>query len=90
MVIAPGDNPARNDSRADFVSLMLGVKIPLYAGRKQSKAVQQRSSELEKNRYALSDTRNTIRGDISSAVTDYRRAKEQYSLFETGIVPQSR
>ncbi len=28
--------------------------------------------------------------DISSAVTDYRRAQEQLSLFEGGIVPQAR
>ncbi|EGG98354.1 Heavy metal RND efflux outer membrane protein2C CzcC family [gamma proteobacterium IMCC2047] len=28
--------------------------------------------------------------DISSAVTDYERASEQFRLFESGIVPQSR
>lgn len=86
-----GNNPPpRNDSRSDFASLMLGIKIPLYANRKQSKAVKQRSSELAKNRFALLDTKNSVRGDISSAVTDYERAKEQFSLFGTGIVPQAR
>lgn len=86
-----GNNPPpRNDSRSDFMSVMFGIKIPLYAGRKQSMAVKQRSSELASNRYALQDTGNVIRGDISSAVTDYQRAREQFSLFETGIVPQAR
>ena len=85
-----GNNPPpMGGSRSDLASIMLAVKIPLYAARKQSKAVRQRSSELEKNRYAFLDTRNNIRGDISSAVTDYRRAKEQFSLFESGIVPQA-
>ncbi|HCS29353.1 MAG TPA: transporter [Spongiibacteraceae bacterium] len=85
-----GNNPPpMGGSRSNFASIMLGVKIPFYAARKQSKAIGQRRSELEKNRYALLDTRNSIRGDISSAVTDYLRAKEQYSLFESGIVPQA-
>jgi len=86
-----GDNPLpRGGSRSDFVSLMLAVKIPLYAGRKQSKAVSQKSLELQTNRYALQDEKGQVMADISSAVTDYQRAREQFSLFESGIVPQAR
>lgn len=86
-----GDNPPPiNGSRSDFLSVRVGIEIPLYAGRKQSKAVKQRSWELAQRRYAVLDTRNAIQGDISTAVTDYQRARERYSLFETGIVPQAR
>lgn len=86
-----GDNPPpRNGSRSDFLSLMVGIKIPLYAGQKQSRAIKQRSSELAKNRFALLDTSNNVRGDISSAANDYRQAKELFSLFGTGIVPQAK
>lgn len=85
-----GDNPLpRGGARSDFVSVMVGVKIPLYAGRKQSKAVSQKNSELQKNRYALLDERGVVMGAISSAVTDYHRAKQQLSLFGSGIVPQA-
>lgn len=85
-----GDNPLpRGSARSDFVSVMVGVKIPLYAGRKQSKAVSQKNSELQKNRYALLDERGVVMGAISSAVTDYHRAKQQLSLFGSGIVPQA-
>jgi outer membrane protein TolC len=85
-----GDNPLpRGGARSDFVSVMVGVKIPLYAGRKQSKAVSQKSLELQKNRYALLDEKGLVTAEISSAVTDYHRAKQQYSLFGSGIVPQA-
>jgi len=85
-----GDNPLpRGGARSDFVSVMVGVKIPLYAGRKQSKAVSQKSFELQKNRYALLDKKGVVMGAISSAVTDYHRAKQQFSLFGSGIVPQA-
>ncbi len=85
-----GDNPLpRGGARSDFASVMVGVKIPLYAGRKQSKAVSQKSLELQKNRYALLDEKGLVTAAISSAVTDYHRAKQQYSLFGSGIVPQA-
>lgn len=85
-----GDNaPFVGGSRSDFLSLMVGVKIPLYADSKQSKAVNQKSYELQKNRYQLTDQKGVVRGEISSAVTDYKQAKEQFSLFGTGIVPQA-
>jgi len=76
-------------SRSDFLSLMIGVKIPLYAGAKQSKAVKQRSSEFHQNRYALLDDRLKVMAEISNAITDYQRSREQFNLFEKGIVPQA-
>ena len=86
-----GDNaPPRGGSRSDFVSVMVGVKIPLYAGDKQSKAVAQKSHELQQNRFALVDKKSLVMGAISSAATDYQRAREQFSLYESGIVPQAR
>ena len=86
-----GDNSLPGGgARSDFVSVMVGVKIPLYAGRKQSKAVSQKSYELQKNYYALLDEKNLVMAAISTAVTDYHQAKQQFSLFGSGIVPQAR
>lgn len=86
-----GDNPLpRGGARSDFVSVMVGVKIPLYAGRKQSKAVSQKNYELQKNHYALLDEKGLVMAAISTSVTDYHRAKQQFSLFGSGIVPQAR
>jgi outer membrane protein TolC len=85
-----GTNPLpRGGSRPDFVSVMVGIKVPLYAGRKQAHAVAQKSNELQKSRYALLDERGVVMAEISTAVTDYHRAKQQFSLYGSGIVPQA-
>lgn len=75
--------------RADFVSVMLSMNIPLYAGRKQSQAVVQRSNELIAHEQALADTLGNIDSTISRSFADYHRASEQFMLFKTGIIPQA-
>lgn len=85
-----GSNPLpRGGARTDFVSVMVGVKIPLYAGRKQSKAVSQKNLDLQKSRYAMLDEKGVVAAEIASAVTDYKRAKQQFSLYGGGIIPQA-
>jgi len=84
-----GDNPG-GSARADFASLRLGMSLPLYAGRKQDRAVDQRSSELQQRQYALQDEFTGVQAEISAAHADYRRASEQVLLFRTGIIPQAR
>jgi cobalt-zinc-cadmium efflux system outer membrane protein len=84
-----GQNPD-GSSRPDFASLRLGMSLPLYAGRKQDKAVDQRTSELLQKQYALQDEWNTVRAEITAALADYERANAQVVLFKTGIIPQAR
>ena len=68
---------------------MVGVKIPLYAGVKQSKAVSQKNLELIKNRNVFRNEMGLVMAAVSSAITDYQRARQQFSLFGSGIVPQA-
>lgn len=85
-----GMNPMpRGGDRADFFSVVVGVKVPLYAGRKQSRAVVQRGLDVQTRRFALQDEWGLVRGAIAAAVTDYERATQQLLLFEKGIVPQA-
>ena len=84
-----GDNPD-GSSRADFATIRLGISLPLYAGRKQDKAVDQRTSELLQKQNALQDEWGKVQADISAALTDYHRASKQVDLFKTGIIPQAR
>ena len=87
--VRSGYNP-NGSSRPDFASVMFSMNLPIFTGRKQSKAVDQRKSEwLEKN-FKLHSLRNMVHADISEAVSDYRRTREQFRLFETGIIPQAR
>jgi outer membrane protein TolC len=85
-----GDNTGIGGSRADFATFMLSMNVPIFIGRKQSKAVDQRKSEWFEQNYKLHDLRNKIQADISAAVADYRRARDQFELFKTGIIPQAR
>jgi outer membrane protein TolC len=84
-----GEDPD-GSSRPDFASLRLGMSLPLYAGRKQDRAVDQRNSELLQRQYALRDEWGRVQAEIESALADYQRASEQVQLFKSGIIPQAR
>lgn len=85
-----GDNsPAGTGPRDSFLTVMFGVKVPLYSGRKQFKAIDQRAAELQRSLYASKDEKGKVFGAISLAITDYDRAREEFSLFESGIIPQA-
>ena len=76
--------------RSDLLTLNMSVQVPIFAARKQSKAVDQRNSEVMQHKYALEDQWNKVRAEISQNYSDYHRAKQQVTLFKTGIIPQAR
>ncbi len=84
-----GNNP-NGSNRADFLSLKVGINMPLFADTKQKKAISQRQSEVKQQQYALQDQWLNIQADITSTIADYDRAREQVLLFNTGIIPQAR
>lgn len=77
-------------SRSDLLSVNVGVNVPIFAETKQAKAVEQKTSELLRDQYALQDEWNKIRSQITQAYSDYQRAKEQFTLYDTSILPQAR
>lgn len=88
--IRRGFDQARNVERADFVSFGVGIKVPLYAGAKQSKALDQRRAERSQRMLALAETRLQIQREVESGLAFYGQAREQVRLFSTGIIPQAR
>jgi outer membrane protein TolC len=84
-----GSDPIRGD-RADLASIMLSMNLPIFVGRKQDRAVDQRGAELLKQRYALQNARQQVREQVAAALADYRRTQEQVQLLKTGILPQAR
>lgn len=85
-----GFDPVRNTDRADFASIGIGVSIPLYSGKKQSKALEQRREELQGSMLGLARSRLLVEQTISIGLSSYNRALSQLSLFETGIIPEAR
>ncbi|MEE8429476.1 MAG: TolC family protein [Gammaproteobacteria bacterium] len=80
----------QRDSVTDFASVRLSVVVPLYAGSKQYKAIDQRNRERLGQQYGLLDQRGRVQAEIAAARADYVRAREQVILFDTGILPQAR
>jgi outer membrane protein, heavy metal efflux system len=83
-------NDIHRGSRADFVTFKLSMNLPIFTDRKQSKAVEQRRSEMMQQTFRLQDLRNFVQADITKALSDYRRARDRFELFKTGILPQAR
>jgi len=84
------DDTLAGRERADFLSLKLSMNVPIFAATKQQKAVDQRSSELMQQRYALQDQWNNVRAEISTAYSDFHQTKNLTVLFKSGIIPQAR
>jgi len=84
------NNMPNGTRRSDLLSLGVSMNVPIFAGSKQNKLIDQRSSELMQQRYALQDQWNSVRSQITQSHSDYQRAKQQFVLFDTGIIPQAR
>lgn len=82
-------NTPSGESRSDFASVRLSVNLPIYADRKQSKALDQRHSELLQEQYASQDEHNKVHGEIAANIAQYQHAKERLTLFEHEIIPQT-
>ena len=82
-------NTPSGQSRSDFASFQLSMNLPIYAERKQAKAVDQRQSELLQERYAIQDEHHKIQAKIVAKAAEYQHAKEKLSLLEHEIIPQA-
>jgi outer membrane protein TolC len=76
--------------RSDFAEFRLSVNLPVYAGQKQSKAFDQRNSELLKEQFALEEELRKLQAEITQNLAAYQHARERLELFEKDIVPQAR
>ena len=83
-------NTPSGRQRSDMLSLNLSMNVPIFAAQKQAKAIDQRTSELMQEKYTLQDEWNKVRSQITQGYTDFQRAKDQFVLYDTGIVPQAR
>ncbi len=68
---------------------MLSMNLPIHTSKRQDNRVDQRTSELNKTKYALSDAWGQVDAQITSGLADYDRAREQVALFREGIIPQA-
>ena len=82
-------NTTTGQLRSDFASVQLSMTVPLYAGQKQAKAVDQRQSELLQEQYALEDEHHKIQAEIAAKTAEYQYGKEKLLLLEHETIPQA-
>ena len=82
-------NTPTGQLRSDFASVQLSMTVPLYAGQKQAKAVDQRQSELLQEQYALEDEHHKIQAEIAAKTAEYQYGKEKLLLLEHETIPQA-
>ena len=83
-----GEDPVRGD-RADFASLMFSVNVPIYFKSKQSKAVDQRTSEYFRRKHAFNDTLRSVQAAIARNLAQYQASRDQVAVYGTAIIPQA-
>jgi outer membrane protein TolC len=82
-------NTPAGETRSDFASVQLSMNLPIYAGRKQAKAVEQRHGELLQERYALQNDHHKIQAEIAAKTAEYHQTKAKLLLLEQEIIPQA-
>jgi cobalt-zinc-cadmium efflux system outer membrane protein len=80
-------NNPNGQSRSDYASFQIAITLPIYTDRKQAKAVDQRQSELLKERYALDDAERKIQTEINESLALYQGSREQFDLLKNDVLP---
>jgi len=83
-----GNNPDGSE-RADLASITVNLNLPIFSGSRQDKAIDQRQAEALQAEYGLQDALLQVTAQIEKGVADYQAAREQASLFKSGIIPQA-
>lgn len=74
----------------DFFSFMVSAPIPIFAGRKQNQGVVEAEAHVEERRARLSAMLDALDAEIAALRADLRRARDQLTLLDDGILPQAR
>ncbi|WP_162232591.1 TolC family protein, partial [Methylogaea oryzae] len=77
-------------TRSDFANFHVSMNLPIYAGGKQAKAVDQRHSELLQEQYALQDALRKVQAEVAENWVGYGGARQQFQLVKTTILPQAK
>ena len=84
-----GFDSLRGTDRSDFLTVMLSINVPIFSGSKQSKAVEQRSHEVSRQKFILNYTLRKVEATVSTSLADYDAARDQVVLLKTAIIPQA-
>jgi len=73
--------------RADMVTAMVGINLPLWYKSKQERKVAESQKDIRSAKDQLAAMTNEIRFMIGDKLTEIERAEKQMELLKTGIIP---
>jgi len=78
------------DGLDPMVTGMLGLRLPLYRGRKQAQALLAAESEATAARQDLADLQLRTRASVRELTARFEKADRLVTLYGQGVVPQAR
>jgi len=87
--IRSGTNPANQQTRADLASIGISINLPIFTSTKQDRALDQQKANVAKEQFALQDDTEAAWSEVSTALADFIKTRDQASLFKQGIIPQA-
>jgi outer membrane protein TolC len=79
----------RDGDRKDFLTAMVGVQIPIYAGRKQNKAIEEQVARVRSTEYRIRDREAVIAADVTRLSAELNRSRRLVTLYAEEILPQA-
>ena len=77
----------RGGGRPDFVSVVVGVDLPLFTGNRQDRRLAARLAGAERATQLRSDRQQALRAELEAAYADWQAADARIRRFEQDILP---
>jgi outer membrane protein TolC len=72
---------------ADFFSAFVGIRVPLYAGRKQSRQAEAARAEADAARASLADEQASLAAELRRTLAQVRSGEARLRLLVERVVP---
>jgi outer membrane protein, heavy metal efflux system len=74
---------------ADFFSAFVGIRIPLYAGRKQSRQAEAARAEADAARASLAEAEAALSAELRKTLAQVRAGEQRLRLLVERVVPSA-
>jgi cobalt-zinc-cadmium efflux system outer membrane protein len=82
-------NAANGTPRPDFLTLTAGISVPLFAGSKQNRAIDESRANLREANQNLHSEELNVRLEAATLLDEDRRLAQQVDYYEQGVIPQA-
>jgi outer membrane protein TolC len=79
--------PNAMDNGTDFVSGMVGITLPIWAGTKQSEEKKEAQAQRVKAEALRDDEKNRLAHEVHATYAELEEARDRIKLYESGVLP---